>query len=83
MEKVNDDNSYAIEINTSQNRTYGIPGGIDPGLYTKAIVNWKLTGRREDIIAHNELEIYKASATVPTVAYAVRNFLEFAQITLG
>ena len=82
VEKIEDSESYAIEIDQAQYDTIGKPAGIDSAIYTYAIVTWKLTGRRQDIIDHNELQLYKASAKVPSVNYAVRNFLEFARITL-
>lgn len=82
VEKVEDSESYAIEIDQAQYDNIGKEKGIDNGIYTFASINWKLTGRRQDIIDHNELQLYKASATVPSINYAVRNFLEFARITL-
>lgn len=82
VEKIEDNESYAIEIDQNQYGLIGQPNGIDIGLYPIAIVNWKLTGTSANIIAHNELEIYKASFTCPSVAYAVRNYLEYAQIAL-
>ena len=82
VEKIEDDMSYAIEINQDQYNLIGKRGGIDGGLYPSAVVRWKLTGKRSDIISHNEMELYKASLVVPSVNYAVRNFLEFARITL-
>lgn len=81
VEKIEDDKSYAIEINQQQFNLIGQPNGIDTGLYPIAVVNWKLTGNIIDIVAHNELEIYRASFTCPSAAYAVRNYSEFAQTT--
>jgi hypothetical protein len=77
-----DDEGYAIEIDSMQYDKIGSLGGIDGGLYQHTIVEWKLTGRRDDIIKYNEYQIKKASKIVPTVQYAIRNYLEFAQITL-
>lgn len=82
VEKIEDSESYAIEIDQAQYDTIGKEGGIDDSIYTYTSVDWKLTGRRQDIIDHNELTLYRASAIVPSVNYAVRNFLEFARITL-
>lgn len=82
VEKYDNNDSYTIEINQAQYKTIGKSGGIDGGLYRHATVKWKLTGRREDIIAHNELELYKASNLLPTINYSVKNYLEFARITL-
>ena len=82
VEKVEDDFSYAVEIDNDQFNLINKPGGIDGGVYLSAAVRWKLTGRRQDIIDHNEMELYKASSKVPSVNYAVKNFLEFARITL-
>lgn len=83
VEKVDDDNSFAIEVDQEQYNNIGRAGGIDGGLYLVATVRWKLTGRREDIIKHNETEIYKASKFCPSVNYAIKNFLEFTRITLS
>jgi len=82
VEKQDSEDSYAIEIDIVQYRQIGKDRGIDGGLYRHAVVNWKLTGRREDIVNHNELELYKASGLVPTISYTVKNFLEFTRITL-
>jgi len=83
VEKVDDDNSFAIEVDQEQYSNIGRAGGIDGGLYLAASVSWKLTGRKEDIITHNENQIYKASKSVPSVNYAIKNFLEFSRITLS
>ncbi len=82
VEKIEDSESYAIEIDQAQYDAIGKPGGIDSAIYTYAFVIWKLTGRRQDIIDHNDTQLFRASRTVPSVNYAVRNFLEFARITL-
>ncbi len=82
VEKIDDENSYAMEIDQIQYQGMGKQGGIDNGLYLAATLNWRFTGRREDIIKHNELELQKASTKLPTIIYAVRSTLEFARITL-
>lgn len=82
VEKYDSDDSYAIEIDQAQYKLIGKEKGIDGGLYGYTSIKWKLSGRREDIIAYNELELYKASSKVPTINYSVKNFLEFARITL-
>lgn len=82
IEKVDDELSFAIEIDQKQYRSIGRPGGIDGGLYLSAAINWKLTGKREDIIKQNEDALYLASKKIPSINYAVKNFLEFARITL-
>lgn len=82
VEKVDDELSYAIEIDQRQYKSIGKRGGIDGGLYLAASINWKLTGRREDIIKHNETQLYLASKKIPSINYSVKNFLEFARITL-
>jgi len=81
VEKVDDDNSYAMEVDQRQYDQVGKPGGIDGGLYLSTIIKWKFTGRREDIISHNELEIRKASMKLPTISYAIKNYLEFSRVT--
>ena len=83
VEKVDDDNSFAIEVDQDQYNNIGTVRNIDAGLYLAASIRWKLTGRREDIISHNEAEIYKASKFCPSVGYAIKNFLEFTRITLS
>lgn len=80
VEKVDDENSYAIEIDQTQYQKIGKPGGIDSGLYLSAIVNWRFTGIREEVIKHNQIEIEKASRKLPSVIYAVRSFLEFTRV---
>lgn len=82
VEKYDSDDSYAIEIDQAQYRVIGKDKAIDAGLYAHTAILWKVTGRREDIIAHNETELYKASSKIPTINYTVKNFLEFARITL-
>ena len=70
------------KIDLTQFKQINTKGGIDGGLYSNTTVIWKLTGAKSDIIAHNELEIYKASKIVPSVGYAIKNYLEYARITL-
>jgi hypothetical protein len=82
VEKIEDELSFAIEIDYDQFNLINRPGGIDGAIYTSAEIRWQLTGRRADIISNNETELFKASAVVPSINYAVRNFLEFARITL-
>lgn len=82
VEKIQDDKSYAIEIDINQYNSLNTPGGIDGGLYPSAIVRWQLTGRHDDIIKNNERELLVASRNVPSVYYVVKTPLEFARITL-
>lgn len=82
VEKYDSDDSYAIEVDQAQFTQIGRDKAIDGGLYAYTTVLWKLTGRREDIITHNEFELFKASTKIPTINYTVKNFLEFARITL-
>jgi hypothetical protein len=82
VEKLDDDQSFAIEIDKVQYDNLGIRYGIDSGLYISAAVKWKLTGRLEEIINHNRDELNKYTPFLPSITYAVRNFTEFAQITL-
>ena len=70
-----------MEINNQQFRTIGKPGGIDGGLYAYQSLEWRLTGTQQAIYQHNQLQLYKASRTLPTIAYAVRSFTEGARIT--
>jgi hypothetical protein len=80
VEKINDSQSYPIEIDLSQFKKFGKRGGIDSGLYNVASVSWKLTGLIVDIIAYNQEEIFFASDKVPKIAYGVRNYTEYARI---
>ena len=82
VEKINDELSYPIEIDQKQFSQINNPNGIDGGLYKGAGVRWKLTGYREEIITHNQNVLIIASRDLPGALYAVKNFLEFAQITL-
>lgn len=82
VEKYDSDDSYAIEIDQTQYKQIGRDKAIDGGLYAYTTILWKITGRREDIISHNETELFKASKKIPTINYSVKNFLEFARITL-
>lgn len=82
VEKIEDELSFALEIDYDQYNLLGRPGGIDNAIYTSAEIRWQLTGRRDDIIKNNEMELFKASKAVPSINYAVKNFLEFARITL-
>jgi len=82
VEKINDIQSYVIEINDQQYKNIGQPNGIDPGLYRFTTINWKLTGRSQDIADYNENALATASAFVSSIQYGVRNFLEYARITL-
>jgi hypothetical protein len=82
VEKFDDPDSYAIEIDQDQFSRINVRGGIDGGLYPSVKIKWQLIGSREDIIRHNELELYNASKTIPTINYSVKNFLEFARINL-
>ena len=83
VEKVNDEKSFALEISQAEANRHGKANGIDAGLYPMVIIQWKLTGKSEDIIRHNQLQLYKASAKVPSIEYTVKNFLEHARITLS
>ena len=80
VEKINDSQSYPIEIDLSQFKKFGKSGGIDSGLYNVVSMNWKLTGLINAVIAHNQQEIYFASSKVPKIAYGVRNYTEYARI---
>ena len=80
VEKINNSQSYPIEIDLSQFKKFGKKGGIDNGLYNVASVSWKLTGLLNDVITHNRQEIYFASDKVPKIAYGVRNYTEYARI---
>jgi lipoprotein-anchoring transpeptidase ErfK/SrfK len=81
VEKVNDEESYAIEINQQQFDRINQFGGIDGGLYSFVSIEWKLVGSRQYVESYNEKQLYKASAIVPSIGYAVRNFIEYARLT--
>lgn len=83
VEKINDDQSYAIEIDEKQFRNINKKGGIDGGIYAASAVQWQLTGYQKDITINNELSLLQASVVTPSVQYAVKNYTEFARFTLA
>lgn len=83
VEKINDDQSYAIEIDEKQSRNINKKGGIDGGIYAISLVRWQLTGYQDEIAANNELSLLQAAAITPSVQYAVKNYTEFARFTLA
>lgn len=83
VEKINDDQSYAVEIDEKQYKRLNKSNGIDGGLYTSAILKWRLTGSQKVIIEHNTREIQIGSTSVPSIQYAIKNYTEFARITLA
>ncbi len=82
VEKINDTESYIIEIDQQQYNDIGKPNGIDPGLFNFVAVDWKLTGRQQDILNYNEASLAAAISIIPNIQYGVRNYLEYARITL-
>jgi hypothetical protein len=82
VEKINTDDSFAFEINRVQYDYRNRPGGVDEGIYALAAIEWKLTGRLEDIITFNQIQMERASEKLPTIAYAVTSFSEYARVTL-
>lgn len=83
VEKINDDNSYAIEIDVNQFRSINTKGGIDGSIYTSVSIQWKLTGSQTDIYNFNEQQLLKASSVVPSIVYSVTSFTEYARFTLA
>ena len=81
VEKINDIQSYAEEIDMAQASTAGKPGGIDLGLYPISIIKWKLTGTLKDIQQHNTEQVFIASRLTPSIGYAIQNYIQFANIT--
>jgi hypothetical protein len=81
VEKINDDSSYAIEIDTTQHKLLGKPNGIDRALYDCVSISWKLTGYKDDIVKYNQASISAGSLKVPSLIYSIKNFLEHARIT--
>lgn len=81
VEKIEDDLSYAIEIDAIQFININKPKGIDGGIYSSTSIRWKLTGTQQEIALYNQTEISKARVKVPSIAYAIKNFLEYARIT--
>lgn len=82
VEKVQNE-GFAIEINEAQYNNIGKPNkGIDSGLYTSAIISWKLVGSIQDITEYNYRSLHAALNTVPSITYAVRSYIERAEITL-
>lgn len=82
VEKVQNE-GFAIEIDEAQYNNIGKQNkGIDSGLYTSAIISWKLIGSIQDITEHNYKALHAALNTVPSITYAVRSYIERAEITL-
>ena len=81
VEKLNDDQSYAIEIDLPQYQRLGKVGGIDGGLFTHTVVQWKLTGTANAILQYNELQMIKAQQIVPSVLFCITSYTEFGRIT--
>lgn len=85
--------SYPIEIDEQQASAFGTEGGIDEGLYSLAKIQWKLTGSErsyylnpytliEGIFEHNQRQVYESTRIIPNLMYAVKNYTEFARITV-
>ena len=83
MQKYNITDSFAVEIDIAQYGTAGKKRGIDLGLYAKIAIQWKLTGANDDIIRHNQLEVFRASQHLPNIAYAIKNYLDGATPTIS
>ena len=80
VEKRNDDYSYAIEIDQQQYEKIDLLGGIDGGLYHYTRILWRLTGTAQEVARTNEKALRDASKIVPSIEYAVRNYVEYARI---
>ena len=78
VEKINDETSYAIEIDQQQFNYIGRSGGIDNNLYTSTSIVWKLLGVKDEIADFNQVQIQKAKRVVPTIDYAIPNLTQFA-----
>ena len=83
VQKYNITDSFAVEIDIAQYGTAGKKRGIDLGLYAKIAIQWKLTGANDDIIRHNQLEVFRASQHLPNIAYAIKNYLDGATPTIS
>jgi hypothetical protein len=81
VEKLNDENSYAVEIDLPQYQKLGKIGGIDGGLYSHTTVEWKLTGTANAISLHNEIQMRKAELIVPSALFCITSYTEFGRIT--
>ena len=82
VEKVQDSESYAIEIDLGQFNQINKAGGIDGGIYSYTSIEWKLTGSAQSITRYNQYQISIASMVIPSIEYAIKNYLEYARITL-
>ncbi len=85
--------SYPLEIDSNQAKAYGKSGGIDEVAYTLVSFKWKLTGFErtkiinaativEGIYEHNVREVVLASKHIPNLIDAIKNYTEYARITL-
>ena len=81
VEKINDEGSFAIEIDPEQYQLIGLPRGIDNGLYSFTSIRWKLVGSRDYITTFNQQQLYQAAYIVPSILYSVKNFTEYARFT--
>lgn len=86
--------SYPIEIDADQKSMFGTDGGIDEGLYSLAIVQWKLTGPERNIYKDNQLyiegiyeynvrQVILNTKIIPNLEYAIRSYTEYARVTLS
>jgi hypothetical protein len=78
IEKINDEKSYAIEIDQKQYDKLGNNNGIDDSIYTSTSIQWKLVGTVDEVSAFNQIQIQKAKKLVPTIDYAIPNLIQFA-----
>lgn len=83
---------YPLEIDKKQANKFGTANGIDEGAYNLVSFRWKLVGPRntvvinstttiEGVYEHNVREVYKASAVIPNMIAAIKNYVEFARFT--
>lgn len=92
VERAGNMEGYPIEIDSQQAGLYGKDGGIDEGVYTIASINWKLTGPLrnmmfngqliEGIFEHNQNETIRQTRIIPNIESAIKNYTEFAQVTI-
>lgn len=94
VERTGNYEGYPIEIDLEQADKYGKEGGIDEGVYVLVKIPWKLTGFErtvyknnevyvEGIFEHNQRQVILATRVIPNLREAIRNYTEYARITLN
>lgn len=93
VERLGSYEGYPIEIDKDQAEMYGKDNGIDEGAYSLVKLPWKLTGPErsimkngetyiEGIFEYNQRQVFLATRVIPNLRTAIRDYTEYARITL-